>query len=86
MCHNPVNPMNEKTLFLSLSALTGLCSCSMEPCVSRTFSMPLYTCSSCAQSAQHRGTATHLGSPAEHAAVCPAAADNDVVYRVKPGT
>ncbi len=81
-----MNPMNETSLLMSVAALAGLSSCSMEPCLSRSFPSALPTCRSCAQSGQHSGTAIHLGTPADHADVCPAAADAEVVYRVRPGT
>ncbi len=81
-----MNPMNKTPLFLSLAALAGLSSCSMEPCLSRSFPGMPPACRHRNNSPEHRDAAIHLGTPAGHAGVGSASADNREAYHAQPGT
>ncbi len=78
--------MKYATLLLGFTALAALSSCCQQcPCAASP-AEELHTCSDCAGSGEHSSTATHLGEPQPHSAYCPASADHEIIYNVRPGT
>ncbi len=83
--------MKYATLLLGLAALASLSSCCQPyPCPSACCGpkgcTELNTCRKCASSGTHSSTSVHLGDQMPHSAVCPASADHEIIYGVRPGT